>query len=69
MEKFSMSIEKRISRGLGRLNCDGIKVTHRGGGKIMLACSETDANERALVIAATKTTPGVTEVRFQNGKA
>ncbi len=63
-----MSIEERITRGLTRLDCTGIKVTHHGGGKVALACSDQHANERALVIAATKTVPGVTEVSFQNGK-
>lgn len=68
MEPFPMSIEKRITRGLERLDCHGIHVTHHGGGKIRLACNDKDANERALAIAATKTVPGVTEVSFMNGK-
>lgn len=67
MEPFPMSIEKRITRGLQRLDCNDIQVTHHGGGKITLACSEKDANERALAIAATKTVPGVTEVSDPNG--
>lgn len=64
-----MSIEERIVRGLTRLDCNGIEVTHHGGGKITLACSDIHVNERALAIAATKTVPGVTDVSFQNGKS
>ena len=68
MELFPISIEKRISRGLQRLNCHSIYVTHLGAGKITLVCTNKDANERALAIAAAKTVPGVTEVSMQNGK-
>lgn len=68
MESFRLSIEIRVTRGLERLGCHDIHVTHDGEGKMTLACSDRDANERALVIAATKTVPGVTDVRFQYGK-
>ncbi|TWU39436.1 hypothetical protein Poly41_22600 [Novipirellula artificiosorum] len=63
-----MSIEKRIIRGLQRLECNDIQVIHHGGGRITLVWSNKSANERALVVAATKTVPGVTEVNVENGK-
>lgn len=68
MEPFPISIEKRIARGLERLQCRGMLVTHLGGGKITLVCTNKDPNECALAIAATKTVPGVAEVKIQNGK-
>tara|TARA_A100001391_G_scaffold203697_1_gene196773 strand:+ start:1491 stop:1781 length:291 start_codon:yes stop_codon:yes gene_type:complete len=68
MVPFPMSIEKRIARGLERLQCGEIVATHLGGGKISLECTNQDANERAIAIAATKTVPGVTEVSIENGK-
>tara|TARA_R100000365_G_C2733888_1_gene63583 strand:- start:312 stop:602 length:291 start_codon:yes stop_codon:yes gene_type:complete len=68
MEPFPISIEKRIRRGLQRLNFHGIYATHLGAGKITLVCTNKDANERALAVAAAKTVPGVTEVSIQNGK-
>ncbi len=51
MEPFPMSIEERIARGLMRLDCNGIQVTHHSGGKITLACNDIHVNERALAIA------------------
>ena len=64
-----MPIEKRITHGLQRLDCNGIEVTHHGGGKVTLSSEDKHANERALAIAATRTVPGVTEVTFKNGKS
>ncbi len=66
MEPFTISIEQRITRVLQRLDCNGIQVTHHGGGMITLTCTDRNANKSALAIAATKTVPGVTEVSFQN---
>ena len=57
-----MKIEDRVSRVLQRLECNDVKVAHHGSGRITLVFPSKNANERALVVAASKTVPGVTEV-------
>ena len=63
--QFPYPVEQRIERVLRRLDCQDVRAVCLGGGKVALITAEKCVNTRALVMAATKTVPGVTEVSIE----